>query len=217
MNLNRDGHITTAEGNIGFYDGPAYDVLWEAATELDVPIYLHPANPPSSEVSTVGTGLYAPSVVGEFPSASARILSTTGWAWHETIGLAFVRLWLGGTFDRFPRLKMIIGHYGEMLPYWLWRADTTLSAGANRTLSLRETFKRNLWITTSAIFSLEPMFTLLNVTHTSRVMYSVDYPFSSNMDGKLFLENAFRPSGLVSEGQFQDIVRTNALNLLNIK
>lgn len=215
--MTRDGHITTAEGNIAFYDGPAYDVLWKAATDLDVPVYLHPADPPSSEATAVGTGLYAPSVAGEFSLDSASILSTTGWGWHETVGLGFVKLWLGGTFDRFPGLKIVIGHYGEMLPYWLWRADTTLSAGANRTSSLRQTFQRNLWITTSAIFSLEPMFTLLNVADTSRIMYSVDYPFSSNVDGQTFMKDEFRPSGLVSEEEFQGIARRNAQKLLNIK
>lgn len=214
--LNSDGHITTPQGNIAFYDGPVYDVLWEVATELDVPIYLHPADPPLVEARAVGTGLYAPSAQGEFALSSAQTLSTTGWGWHETVGLGFIKMWLGGVFDRFPGLQIVIGHYGEMLPYWLWRADTTLSAGANRTLSLRETFHRNLWITTSAIFSLEPMYTLLNVTDTSRIMYSVDYPFSSNENGRAFMENEFRPSGLVSKEVFLDIARRNAQKLLKI-
>lgn len=206
----------TPEGNFLFFDGPAYDVLWEAATALDVPIYLHPRNPPDAEFQDVGTGIFAPAVQGGYSSNSAGTLSTTGWGWHEAAGLSFIKLWLGGVFDRHPTLKIVIGHYGEMLPYWLWRADTTLSANANRTATLRETFHRNLWITTSAIFSLEPMYTLLNVVDIEHILYSVDYPYASNANGRAFFENEFRPSGLVTEEEYQAIAHGNAEKLLRL-
>ena len=61
---------------------------------------------------------------------------------------------------------------GELVPYYLWRADRHLSV--NRTVQLRDVFRRNLHVTTSGIFSLEPMATLLKVTDTKRVLYSVD-------------------------------------------
>jgi predicted TIM-barrel fold metal-dependent hydrolase len=49
------------------------------------------------------------------------VLSAYGWGWHSDTGLHFLRLYGAGVFDRFPRLKIIIGHVGEMLPFMLDR------------------------------------------------------------------------------------------------
>lgn len=67
---------------------------------------------------------------------------------------------------------------GEMLPYYLWRANLLLSRG--RAVSFREVYRRNVYVTSSGIFSLEPIETLLRVTDVSRIIYSLDWPFVKN-------------------------------------
>jgi predicted TIM-barrel fold metal-dependent hydrolase len=60
----------------------------------------------------------------------SEILATTGWGWHVDTGLHVLRLILGGVFDRFPKLQIIIGHMGEALPSMIWRANSELGPAA---------------------------------------------------------------------------------------
>lgn len=205
-----DAHLP----NGSFYDGPAYDVLWAEAVRLDVPIYLHPTYPFVSDVVDVGYGLYAPSVIGEYDVLSAGNLGTAAWGWHERTGLGFLRLYLGDVFERFPALQIVLGHMGELVPYYLSRVDTMLSG--NRKLKFKDVYARNVYVTTSGIFSVDPMATLLRVTDNKRVMYSVDHPFAKNEIGAAFMA-ALRNSGLVSEEVFADIAYRNAERLLRLQ
>jgi predicted TIM-barrel fold metal-dependent hydrolase len=209
-----DALVVQPDGGLGFFEGPEYDLLWAVAVKYNVPIYLHPTYPPLDDILSAGQGkLYAPMVPGGYSDQHAVSLGTLAWGWHERTALSFLRLYLGGVFNRFPRLQIVLGHMGEMLPYYLWRADKYLSI--NQTVRLREVYDNNVYVTTSGIFSLEPMETLLNVTNTSRVIYSVDWPFAKNEDGKAFMQT-LRTSGLVSESQFEDIAFGNAKRLLQL-
>ncbi|KAL5326339.1 hypothetical protein ACEPPN_004023 [Leptodophora sp. 'Broadleaf-Isolate-01'] len=208
-----DAHVTTPAGLTAFFDGGEYDLLWAAAVELDVPIYLHPTFPPLGEILSSGQGLYAPLEAGGYSGYDAAALGTAAWGWHSQTALSFLRMYLGGVFERFPTLQVVLGHMGELVPYYLWRADRYLSV--NRTVQLRDVFRRNLHVTTSGIFSLEPMATLLKVTDTKRVLYSVDWPFAKNEDGKAFMET-LRQSGMVSQEEFRDIAYRNSQRLLKL-
>lgn len=205
-----DAHL----GNQSFYDGPAYDPLWAAATSLNVPIYLHPTYPRLEDVTDVGTGLYAPAVEGSYAPAQAETLALTAWGWHERTGMAFLRLYLAGVFDRHPKLQVILGHMGEMVPFFLERSDFYLSRG--RPTTLGSVYANNVYITTSGMFSLNPASTIVRNTAKSRIMYSVDWPLASNADGAAFM-SALRTSGLVSQAEFTQIAYKNAARLLTIK
>ncbi|EJT70238.1 hypothetical protein GGTG_12411 [Gaeumannomyces tritici R3-111a-1] len=167
-----------------FYDSPAYDVLWAAAVELDVPIYLHPAFPPEAAILAAGEGLYAPAASpssGDGPStlsysnAVAIALGSSAWGWHSNAGLGFLKLFAAGIFDRFPTLQTVLGHMGEMVPYFLERAERRLAphrpAGS---ATLREAYSRNVHVTVGGYFSLNALRMLLAVTDASRVMHSND-------------------------------------------
>lgn len=199
--------------NGSFYDGPAYDPLWAEAVQLNVPIYLHPTYPDLADVVAIGKGLYAPSVEGEYSRYQAATLGMGAWGWHERAGLGFLRLYLGGVFERFPALQVILGHMGELVPYFLSRTDHNLSV--NRTLRFEDVYTRNVYITTSGIFSLDPMATVLRVTDHKRIMYSVDWPFSKNDDGAAFMQ-ALRESGMVTEEEFRGIAFRNAERLVGL-
>ena len=101
-----------------FLDDPQFTPLFETAQALDVPIYLHPAPPPKPVQEAYFGGL--PGELGFF-------LATAAWGWHAEAGMHSLRLIVSGLFDRFPKLKLIIGHMGEDLPFSIARAEAVLS------------------------------------------------------------------------------------------
>src|SRR3954454_8309931 len=94
----------TTEGR--FLDHPAYEGLLAEAVALDVPIYIHPHLAPEPVRQAYFGGL---------EPGAGRVLEAAGWGWHQETALQVLRLVLAGTLDKFPRLKLIIGHMGEML------------------------------------------------------------------------------------------------------
>ena len=178
------GFVNGTEGG-SFLDDPRYIPLLEAAEALDVPLYLHPTPAPEPVQRIYFSGL---------PEASAYFLSTAAWGWHAELGMHALRLILGGVFDRFPRLKIIIGHMGENLPFSLMRAQDGLSpsvTGLKRSLS--EYFLHHFVITTSGYFTQPPFQCALQVLGAERILYSVDYPYRSNDAGARFLEGLSLP------------------------
>ena len=160
------------------YDGPEYDVLWQALERLNVPIYLHPTYPPIQEVNQTG-GLYTPDD-DAYPETVASILGTAGWGWHSDCGVQFLRLWLAGVFDRHSGLRMVLGHMGEMLPYMLARSASAIGPAKTTGSTLQETYAKNVWVTTSGFFSLDPFATLLRTTARERIM--VSFRLTGDMD-----------------------------------
>ncbi len=49
-------------------------------------------------------------------------------------------------------------------------------------------FLRNIWVTTSGLFSLPPVLCTVQVLGVDRVLFSVDYPFGSNAAGRALLD-----------------------------
>ena len=171
--------INSTLGSDGaFLDQPRFAPLLERFERLDAPLYLHPA-PPSADLRQV---LY-----GGLPPAVAGRLATGAWGWHAEAGLHVLRMIATGVFDRYPGLRMIIGHCGEMVPFMLDRIDAMLGVPG---LALRpsEYFQRNIWVTTSGLFSLPPVLCTVQVLGVDRVLFSVDFPFSANAAGRAMLD-----------------------------
>jgi predicted TIM-barrel fold metal-dependent hydrolase len=160
-----------------FLDDSRFEPLLAAAERLEMPIYVHPALPPPSVTDAYFRG-FSPGV--------EWMLRGGAWGWHCEAGLHVLRLILAGVFDRHPRLQIVIGHMGEMLPFMLGRLDATpLPTGLERPIS--EYFQSNIHVTTSAIFSFPPLLCTLLTIGPERILFSVDYPFSSIEDGMAFL------------------------------
>ncbi len=167
-----------------FLDDPAFLPVLERAVTLDVPIYIHPAPPPM----TVWEAYYA-----GFDTAVSRSLATSGWGWHSEVGIHALRLIVSGVFERLPGLQIIIGHMGEMIPFMLARIDDTLSnftAANNLPRKVSEYFLQHFYITTSGFFTDPPLLLALQTVGADRIIFSVDYPYSSNERGRAFLDNA---------------------------
>ncbi len=168
----------TTEGR--FLDDPSYDGLLAAAVDLDVPIYVHPHLAPEA----VRQAYYA----GLDPGAS-RVLEAAGWGWHSETAIHILRLVLAGTLDRHPKLRLIIGHMGEMLPVMMARADEVFALDIEHLKRpISRTILDQVWLTTSGIFTEPPFLAALLTFGIDRIMFSVDYPYASNAKGRAFLD-----------------------------
>ena len=190
-----------------FYDHERFWPIFGKAQELDVPLYLHP---------TFASETMMEHYKGNYDDEVAMALSAFGWGWHTDTGLHILRLFASGLFDRYPKLKIIIGHMGELLPFQLERVIGMFQLWGKRERGLREVWKTNIWITTSGMFTLPPLACLLQTTTIDRVLYSVDYPFSANEKGKQFIDD-IRNSGLMKEDELEKFAFRNAESLLKVK
>jgi predicted TIM-barrel fold metal-dependent hydrolase len=201
--LGLQGAMIHGTTNGRFLDDPAFLPVLERAAELAVPLYLHPAPPPA----TVRAAYYS-----NLDPTVAFVLATSGWGWHAETGLHALRLILAGVFDRLPTLQIILGHMGEMLPFMLARSNDTLTPMATYLQQpVAEYFLHHFYITTSGFFSDPPLLLALQVVGADRILFSVDYPFSSNERGRIFLDHA-----AISPADKEKISHLNAERLLRL-
>jgi uncharacterized protein len=192
----------TTEGR--FLDHASYDGILAAAEQLDVPIYIHPHIPPEP---------IRQAYFSDLPPGPGRVLETAGWGWHSETAVHVLRLVISGALDRHPRLKLIIGHMGEMLPMMLARADQVFAHDSDHLKrSISRTILDQVWITTSGIFSEPPLLAALLTFGIDRIMFSVDYPYSPDAWGRAFLNRiALAPADMVK------LTHGNADALLKLK
>ena len=201
--LGLKGPMINGTTNGRFLDDPFFLPVLERAVALNVPIYIHPAEPPAPVREAYYTGLDA---------AASYLLSTSGWGWHSEVGIHALRLILAGVFDRLPTLQIIIGHMGEMIPFMLARIDNVLTPMAKQLQRpVPEYFLNNFHITTSGFFTDPPLLLALQVMGADRIIFSVDYPFSTNEQGRVFLNNAS-----ISPADKEKISHLNAERLLKL-
>ncbi|KAK6437624.1 hypothetical protein LTR95_006171, partial [Oleoguttula sp. CCFEE 5521] len=192
-----------------FYDGAAYLPFWTAAASLSIPIYLHPT---WSDPST--SSLYAPALdpkTGEasFSPAATKGMAASATGWHNTTAIHFLRLYASGLFDKLPNLQIVLGHFGEGLPFYMERINVLSRRWGTFARPFEQVYRESLYITTSGVWGLGPMACILRNTPIERVMFSVDYPFANDADGLRWWEE-FEGSGMVSKEQAELIAFGNA-------
>ena len=140
------------------------------AEALDVPIYIHPTPPPQAVIDAS---------YGPFPQPVTDMLAGAGWGWHIETAIHVIRMILGGVFDAFPKLQVVVGHMGEALPFMLPRLDN-LSVSLTK-LNHPVTFylRQNVHDTFSG-FNFTPTFLdLFLEVGVDRIMFSADHPYAS--------------------------------------
>lgn len=190
-----------------FLDQPEFAPIFERAAKLGVPIYLHPGLPPKGIADIYYNGL-------PVHSGMAEALACYGWGWHAETALHVLRLLYSGVFDGYPELNLIIGHMGEMLPMMMARSERAFkpgNGGANQR-TLTETFHSQLHITTSGFFTQPPLRIALDTFGIDNIMFSVDYPFSTNEMGIEFLNAIELP-----EEDLAKLTHGNADRLLHLQ
>ena len=178
--LGLNGFIVNSHTNGEYLDQEKFWPILEAAEALDRPIYIHPRALPKE-------------ALGPF---NAYGLQGASWGFAVETGTHGMRLLLSGVYDRFPGLKVILGHMGEGIPYWVYRFDHMYEkAKANwGTGSLQHTpsfyLKRNMMITTSGMFSEPVLQYCLQVVGPDNIMWAADYPYQDNREAAAFLDAA---------------------------
>ncbi|KAH6653267.1 hypothetical protein BKA67DRAFT_569047 [Truncatella angustata] len=201
------GALVDSHTELGlYYDGPEFDVLWAEAVKLDVPIYIHPTWPSDKLFEA-----YKSQHISDEVTTS---ILAFGFGWHSDVAVHVLRLYASGVFDRFPKLKIIIGHMGEMIPYMLQRIQRVASRWGKQR-SFREVWDNNVWLTTSGNWALDPLACILRNTKHDRILYSVDYPFAKSADGLKWL-GELEESGMVSAEELEGIRWQNAATLLRL-
>ena len=154
-----------------FVDEQDFWPIFERAAALDVPIYVHPAAPDATVVER-----YYKEYVKSFPA-----ILNAGWGFTVETATQTVRLGLSGVCEKYPNLKIIVGHLGEGIPFLLWRIDQAMSRPGNvDAASFREIFCKHFWITTSGNFSDPALLCSVQELGADRIMFAVDWPFVSN-------------------------------------
>jgi predicted TIM-barrel fold metal-dependent hydrolase len=141
------------------------------------------------------------------------MLSIAGWGWHAETALHTLRLIASGVFDRFPTLQLIIGHMGEMLPMALARTSLALSQVAKLRQPVAAYFQSNIHLTTSGYFTQPPLRCAVDVVGIDRLMFSIDYPFSSASKGRDYLAEL---GELLSAEDMAKLTHGNAEALLKL-
>jgi 2,3-dihydroxybenzoate decarboxylase len=193
--LGLSGAATAGHIRGDYLDNRKYWGILEKAEKLDVPIYIHPG-PPSPDM--IKPYLVYPGL-GEYNAEAS---------------LHAMRLICSGVFDEFPKLKIIIGHMGETLPYLLWRMDSSWRnspAGRKFKKAPSQYVKDNFYITTSGMFFLPAFMCAYLALGADRILFAVDYPYESNKLGAQFIESL-----PISDGDKEKICHLNAERLLKL-
>jgi 2,3-dihydroxybenzoate decarboxylase len=187
--------------NVVYLDDARYAGFWAKVEELDVPFYLHPRNPLAawSQIYQGHPWLMGPT-----------------WAFGQETAVHALRLMASGLFDRHPKLKIVLGHMGEGLPYSIWRVDNRnawvkMPKGFPAQRPLGDYFRENFWITTSGNFRTQTLIDAMLEVGADRILFSTDWPFE-NID---HAANWFDAAS-ISEADRVKIGRTNALKLFKL-
>lgn len=166
--LGLNGVIVNSHTNGEYLDQRAYWPILEACEAFDAPLYIHPRAP-------------SPQMIAPFTDYT---LEHAIWGFQAETSLHALRLIAGGLFDRFPGLKVVLGHGGEGLHYWLPRLDAmwaNFKAPEGRRPMLQmapsEYIKRNFAVTTSGMNWGPAVRFTLEALGSQSVMFAIDYPF----------------------------------------
>jgi 2,3-dihydroxybenzoate decarboxylase len=201
------GAMITGSVQDEYIDKKKYWPIFAKAEELDVPIYIHPKMPPTNMIEQ-----YL-----EYPGLTQAMLGFAADA-----SLHAMRLILSGVFDQYPRVKVILGHLGEALPFWLWRMDSRLREvkksereAAEYYKDFKKTpsqyFKDNFYVTTSGMFWAPVLEFVSRVFGADRIMYASDYPFELGEDITSFIDES-----ALSQEDKEKIYHLNAERLFKL-
>jgi len=160
-----------------YLDDRIYDPFWATLQDLDVPLYLHPIN-----------AFQDPYAINGHP-----VLAGATWGWGVETGTHALRLLFGGVFDRFPGVKVILGHMGEGLPFLRWRFDSRFAVyplGVKLERAPSAYFGSNILITTAGVCSAPSLVGAIGEMGAEGVLFSVDYPYESSTIAADFIEQA---------------------------
>jgi predicted TIM-barrel fold metal-dependent hydrolase len=183
-----------------FLDERKYWPIFERAAALDVPIYLHPTYP-HPDVAKAYFGGY-------------EELARAGWGFAIDTSCHFLRIVFAGVFDAYPKLRIILGHLGEGLPFAMHRLnDHTYRSAARRGLQRTplEYLKQNMLVTTSGNWYPPAFLCTLLALGVDNILFAIDWPYEPNTIGMKFLDEL-----TISDADKEKIAHGNAERILRM-
>jgi len=205
--LKLNGLIVNSHTNAEYLDDRKFWPIFEAATAVDAAIYIHPRNPPAP--------------AAQYLKADVNLWAAI-WGYQQETGLHAMRLIISGIFDEFPKLKIVLGHAGEAVPYWLYRMDymyANAAAGIYKSASGRKLkrkpsdyVKDNFYITTSGMNDHAVLRYNHGVLGPDHILFAIDYPYQESVEAANFMNSAPLP-----EADVEKIAHGNAEKIFRIK
>ncbi|NNM60530.1 MAG: amidohydrolase, partial [Legionellales bacterium] len=167
-------------GKNKYLDDKEYWPILEAAEAMNVPIYLHPFIPAMDPFYKYGFTLAGPPLGFQFETA-----------------MCLFRMILGGVFDEFPRLRIMMGHLGETMPFLMERLDFTFVKPwfnkKDRPQLKRipsQVLRENIYVTVSGRYYEPALRYTLEAMGSDHVLFASDYPYETLEEGVEFITNA---------------------------
>ena len=201
--LKFNGAFIAGYTNDEYLDLPKFTPIFEVLTQHDAPLYLHPRElnhgaPPAMRVPGF----------------------TVGWGFSTETSLHVLHLMAGGVFDRFPKLRMVIGHMGEALPFWADRLDNRYDWEFNSTGRAKpmkrlpsEYLHDNFHLTTSGMNYWPQLKLTIELMGIDKVMFAVDYPQEEHRPAVEAMDNA----PFASKSDREKFLYRNAERVFGIK
>jgi predicted TIM-barrel fold metal-dependent hydrolase len=179
-----------------YLDQKKFFPIFKKAAELDIPVFLHPDEMPADMIK---------------PYQVYGGLDGAGWGYAAEASLHAIRLVYSGLFDELPNLKIMLGHMGEGVPYWLWRLDSKGGSG-NLKKKPSEYIKENFYINTSGMFFHPALICAYMAMGVDHVLFATDFPSESNKLAVEFMDTA----PMLSEGDKAKVCQLNAERLFKL-
>ncbi len=196
------GAVINGHNRGRYLDNKFFWPILEAAEALNAPIHIHPTRPPQPVVDAYYSG---------FSPLLDDMFASPGWGWHIETAVHVIRVVLGGTFDRFPKLQLVIGHLGEGLMSMFQRLDNMTPAMTKLKKPVTSYLRENVHYTFSGFNFPATFLDLLLEVGVDRIMFSADHPYQSMAQAKAFLEQI-----PVSAADRERIAHGNAEKLLGL-
>lgn len=199
--LKLNGFVVNSHTNNEYFDNAKFFPILEAAEALDACIYIHPR--------AASDGMAAP--FRDYGLDSAQ------WGYGMETSTHAVRMLVSGVFDRFPKLKICLGHMGEAVHFWSWRLDYMNKNAQNRgsapklKLKPSEYFKRNFVITTSGVESHLALDYSIKALGVDNILWAIDYPYQPSAPAVAFMDSA-----PVSDAEREKLYHGNAERIFHI-
>jgi 5-carboxyvanillate decarboxylase len=182
--LGLSGVMVNSHTHGHYLDEPQFEPLLEAAEAHGAPIYLHPRFP-------------SPQMLAPYQNYG---MAAAVWGYQAEAGTHAVRLILSGTLDRHPNLKIVLGHLGEGLPFWMRRLDNRYAwayRAAGESLGMvkleltpSDYVRRNFALATSGIEDHNVLDLCLRTVGEDNLLYAIDFPYEESASAAAFLRTA---------------------------
>ncbi len=179
-------------------DDQSFWKIYERMESLGASLYIHPTTPYLAKERIIRDyHLWGPAFGYTFDGA-----------------LAALRFINSGILEKFQKLKVMIAHLGECLPYIIDRIDWSYARFPNVAPNLRRRpheYLKMMYVDTAGIFSKPSLECAAQVLDTSKIVFGSDYPFESLDEAVDFVKNS-----KLTEAVKQDIFTNNGKRFLGI-